>query len=111
MHPFLNEDALTRLADLARVAERAEGGPSDGGLEVGVSEDDGRTVAAQLQQHRLGAGALGDQISSLRAAGEAHGLRTRIADDLVPNLGFFFSSRRRHTRFDCDWSSDGVLFR
>src|SRR2546430_13410326 len=25
-----------------------------------------------------------------------------VADDLV----FFFSSRRRHTRFDCDWSSD-----
>src|SRR2546430_5176420 len=24
---------------------------------------------------------------------------------------FFFSSRRRHTRFDCDWSSDRVLFR
>src|SRR5260370_11857123 len=24
---------------------------------------------------------------------------------------FFFSSRRRHTRFKCDWSSDGVLFR
>src|SRR2546430_2173015 len=22
------------------------------------------------------------------------------------NFGFFFSSRRRHTRFDCDWSSD-----
>src|SRR5688572_24091493 len=22
---------------------------------------------------------------------------------------FFFSSRRRHTRFDCDWSSDGAL--
>src|SRR2546430_16712187 len=21
-------------------------------------------------------------------------------------VGFFFSSRRRHTRFDCDWSSD-----
>src|SRR2546430_8865417 len=21
-------------------------------------------------------------------------------------LAFFFSSRRRHTRFDCDWSSD-----
>src|SRR3989475_6665446 len=21
-------------------------------------------------------------------------------------LSFFFSSRRRHTRFDCDWSSD-----
>src|SRR2546430_5693246 len=29
----------------------------------------------------------------------------------MPRLGcaesvFFFSSRRRHTRFDCDWSSD-----
>src|SRR6266480_5459802 len=24
---------------------------------------------------------------------------------------FFFSSRRRHTRLTCDWSSDGVLFR
>src|SRR5205085_8916048 len=24
---------------------------------------------------------------------------------------FFFSSRRRHTRFDCDWSSDVWLFR
>src|SRR2546430_12603709 len=22
------------------------------------------------------------------------------------SLSFFFSSRRRHTRFDCDWSSD-----
>src|SRR2546430_12409554 len=22
------------------------------------------------------------------------------------NASFFFSSRRRHTRFDCDWSSD-----
>src|SRR5688572_24638583 len=24
----------------------------------------------------------------------------------VPLISFFFSSRRRHTRFDCDWSSD-----
>src|SRR5438270_7878678 len=24
----------------------------------------------------------------------------------TPLLRFFFSSRRRHTRFDCDWSSD-----
>src|SRR5256886_5595136 len=30
-------------------------------------------------------------------------LATRIQ---VIALGFFFSSRRRHTRFDCDWSSD-----
>src|SRR2546430_12180338 len=25
---------------------------------------------------------------------------------LVCDVFFFFSSRRRHTRFDCDWSSD-----
>src|SRR2546430_8102237 len=24
----------------------------------------------------------------------------------ISNSVFFFSSRRRHTRFDCDWSSD-----
>src|SRR2546430_8306972 len=26
--------------------------------------------------------------------------------DRVAHIIFFFSSRRRHTRFDCDWSSD-----
>src|SRR5688572_31128645 len=25
---------------------------------------------------------------------------------MLGKLYFFFSSRRRHTRFDCDWSSD-----
>src|SRR2546430_4164171 len=25
---------------------------------------------------------------------------------IVSDIFFFFSSRRRHTRFDCDWSSD-----
>src|SRR5256886_11911496 len=27
-------------------------------------------------------------------------------DNRVEHCLFFFSSRRRHTRFDCDWSSD-----
>src|SRR5205085_8625115 len=32
---------------------------------------------------------------------------TNLMNDLfVFFLVFFFSSRRRHTRFDCDWSSD-----
>src|SRR2546430_7686018 len=31
-------------------------------------------------------------------------LQKVIADQ--PEFAFFFSSRRRHTRFDCDWSSD-----
>src|SRR2546430_13459861 len=33
-----------------------------------------------------------------------HTIKTQLV------LVFFFSSRRRHTRFDCDWSSD-VCFR
>src|SRR5256886_4789621 len=32
-------------------------------------------------------------------------LTARIIRSL-PSSFFFFSSRRRHTRFDCDWSSD-----
>src|SRR2546430_5095232 len=31
-------------------------------------------------------------------------LSTAVGDSV--NCCFFFSSRRRHTRFDCDWSSD-----
>src|SRR5256886_3031382 len=33
----------------------------------------------------------------------------RVAGGKIAAIGsplFFFSSRRRHTRFDCDWSSD-----
>src|SRR5256886_10648145 len=26
--------------------------------------------------------------------------------EIIAVISFFFSSRRRHTRFDCDWSSD-----
>src|SRR2546430_2009081 len=29
-----------------------------------------------------------------------------VTIDVLPSTSFFFSSRRRHTRFDCDWSSD-----
>src|SRR5256886_8024347 len=35
----------------------------------------------------------------------------RDAPREADNIYFFFSSRRRHTRFDCDWSSERVLFR
>src|SRR2546430_12541524 len=33
-------------------------------------------------------------------------VRLRWICILLRMHGFFFSSRRRHTRFDCDWSSD-----
>src|SRR5256886_8465241 len=29
-----------------------------------------------------------------------------IREHVIEFFVFFFSSRRRHTRFDCDWSSD-----
>src|SRR5688572_26681183 len=32
--------------------------------------------------------------------------RNRTVAYAAPTVAFFFSSRRRHTRFDCDWSSD-----
>src|SRR2546430_8072162 len=37
-----------------------------------------------------------------------HGRRRQLLAPLVSSVRhlFFFSSRRRHTRFDCDWSSD-----
>src|SRR2546430_11270194 len=40
--------------------------------------------------------------------GAANGTLRQLGDDLVALLDavVFFSSRRRHTRFDCDWSSD-----
>src|SRR2546430_4416845 len=34
------------------------------------------------------------------------GTGTRRGSGLWTCSSFFFSSRRRHTRFDCDWSSD-----
>src|SRR2546430_13735272 len=37
-------------------------------------------------------------------AGE--GSMTEMSAHRLSNNRFFFSSRRRHTRFDCDWSSD-----
>src|SRR5256886_9195555 len=31
---------------------------------------------------------------------------TKVDLEIFKIVFFFFSSRRRHTRFDCDWSSD-----
>src|SRR5256886_5321787 len=31
---------------------------------------------------------------------------TSLSRFVAAHVHFFFSSRRRHTRFDCDWSSD-----
>src|SRR2546427_22576 len=39
--------------------------------------------------------------------GSSHIVATaKDISNVVTDAFFFFSSRRRHTRFDCDWSSD-----
>src|SRR2546430_13587859 len=43
----------------------------------------------------------------MRTLGASRGASGRTVVDMrVRCRFFFFSSRRRHTRFDCDWSSD-----
>src|SRR2546430_7056072 len=43
---------------------------------------------------------------AMRCALCGHFLQVALTLILVVGYVFFFSSRRRHTRFDCDWSSD-----
>src|SRR2546430_2150277 len=63
-------------------------------LERGVDEADGEARGRDPSWCVLRAPREGvEGVVSLRAGGAGLGV-------------FFFSSRRRHTRFDCDWSSD-----
>src|SRR5256886_11578216 len=58
----------------------------------------GFEAEARQQQVRLVAGLLVERDEVVLAqAAKRESLRHQL---------FFFSSRRRHTRFDCDWSSD-----
>src|SRR5256886_3379700 len=50
-------------------------------------------MCSQTVASRCWLGRLGDSVSFIS-------IRFEVA------VFFFFSSRRRHTRFDCDWSSD-----
>src|SRR2546430_1746951 len=51
-----------------------------------------------------------DAVGALRPSPLRRGLAIDSTVDIftfyVPHRHVFFSSRRRHTRFDCDWSSD-----
>src|SRR2546430_2324249 len=52
----------------------------------------GSALERDVRPHGMEVGGVADVFDGLR------GRRQRVV--------FFFSSRRRHTRFDCDWSSD-----
>src|SRR2546430_9771560 len=43
---------------------------------------------------------------SMKTRPNARGTNGKNGEQVIDSCGFFFSSRRRHTRFDCDWSSD-----
>src|SRR2546430_9064410 len=78
------------------------------------SSDEADTCPAVIRIARAIEPSLGS--GSDRSQGETADRRTsdgeRMADSALEDeigplaLRFFFSSRRRHTRFDCDWSSD-----
>src|SRR2546430_82085 len=62
-------------------------------------------------EEKRGAGEFEDILGVSSAMQRVFTMIRRVAASDVPVLitgesGFFFSSRRRHTRFDCDWSSD-----
>jgi hypothetical protein len=83
----LDDDALDVEAVLAR---RPEGAGRDGRrrrLEVGIAENDGRRVGAQLEGKLLPAGDADDVVADLGAAGEGDHRNPGIADELVPDRG------------------------
>src|SRR6266478_8397501 len=95
---FTDDAALAEWAGLTVTS--FEGDPAN--MKLTTPEDFVREEA------RLGA-ALGDVRTGsgydVHAFGE--GDHVMICGVRVPHTcGFFFSSRSRHTRFDCDWSSD-----
>src|SRR2546430_5482496 len=61
-------------------------------------------AARERREHEAANAEMDAEIERLEAEAE------QIALDLLKQIDrdfvFFFSSRRRHTRFDCDWSSD-----
>src|SRR5256886_5270183 len=65
---------------------------------------------AAMRRRRLGAATWRtrsrSKATSTGGAASAAGRTSRCSNSHGPSRGFFFSSRRRHTRFDCDWSSD-----
>ena len=68
----VDEEARVGDADLAGVEERALQDAADGGVEVGVVEDHGRRLAAELQAHPLqvAGGRADDRAPDLGRAGE-----------------------------------------
>src|SRR2546430_3514641 len=55
---------------------------------------------------RVRAGMLRPSTPSVFTSGDRTNKSVELKELIQEETHFFFSSRRRHTRFDCDWSSD-----
>jgi hypothetical protein len=86
---LLHQEARGRDADLPGVAELGARERLGGQVEVGVVEDDGRRVPAQLHRHALHvrAGERGELLAHRRGTGEGHLADDRVRDEVVADLG------------------------
>src|SRR2546430_11414975 len=70
-------------------------------LELGDLSENFEYHAAKNEQGMMEA-----RINELEAIIKNHVIIEARTEKGIVGMGIFFSSRRRHTRFDCDWSSD-----
>src|SRR5256886_9159752 len=68
-------------------------------MDPGVKQGGRQVLAAAIQLERAPSFGYYQLSLGYRQVG-------RVVDADATVRAFFFSSRRRHTRFDCDWSSD-----
>jgi hypothetical protein len=80
---FLHQQARTGAADLALVEPDRIDQAFDGGVQVGVVEDDEGRLAAQFQRQLLAAagGGLADDAADFGRAGEGQLVDARVVDD------------------------------
>ncbi len=79
----MGEHPARRGADLAGVGESSVRRGLRRAIEIGVLENQHRTIAAELEKHRLARAALGDAFARRGAAGKADAVGVGVRDDLV----------------------------
>ncbi|MEA2227197.1 MAG: succinate-semialdehyde dehydrogenase / glutarate-semialdehyde dehydrogenase [Solirubrobacteraceae bacterium] len=82
-HGLVDVEAVGRRAGLADVAHLGDEGTLDGGVEIGVVEDEERRVAAELHRHAQDlVGGLADQLAAdLGGPGERQLAGARVLDE------------------------------
>src|SRR2546425_1042015 len=78
---------LTRGAALAGAQVAADDCPLDSFADIGVREDDLRSVATELEHHVLARRALGDRGAGLGRPDETHPVDQRMPRNLIADLG------------------------